>query len=583
MRTLLLSLLSLAALGISAQQRDERVRDYLPPVRIVWMQGDISGQDNLLEPSDGQSEISSRHLCRMKSSQGQQPAILLDFGREIHGGIRLVTGMPASQKPVNVRIRLGESVAEAMSEPGGKTNAGNDHAMRDFPMQLPWLGIAEVGNSGFRFVRIDLLDPDAELILREVNACFIYRDLPYLGSFRCSDPLLNQIWNTGAYTVHLNMQNYLWDGIKRDRLVWVGDLHPEVTTVATVFGPHSIVPRSLDLARQTTPLPGWMNDIGSYSLWWILIQRDWYRYYADLDYLNEQKEYLSGLLKQVLSTLDKNGREHLGGGMRFLDWPSNENPDAIDAGLQSLTVMALQAGSELCRLLGDQELAQQCDLAQKKALKEAQKLGRSFLKNHDGSRKGDKQAAALLVLCGAVPPQDVVEVLTHNGAANFSTFYGYYMLEALAMAGEYQQAMDLLGTYWGGMLELGATTFWEDFDLAWMENAARIDSLVPEGKTDVHGQYGAYCYVGFRHSLCHGWASGPTSWLSRHVLGFYPADAETLVIEPHLGSLEWAEGSFPTAKGVVKVRHDKGPDGRVNTSVKALEGLKIIVKKPTEL
>ena len=240
-----------------------------------------------------------------------------------------------------------------------------------------------------------------------------------------------------------------------------------------------------------------MNDIGSYSLWWILIQRDWYRYYADLDYLNEQKEYLSGLLKQVLSTLDKNGREHLGGGMRFLDWPSNENPDAIDAGLQSLTVMALQAGSELSRLLGDQELAQQCDLAQKKALKEAQKLGRSFLKNHDGSRKGDKQAAALLALCGAVPPQDVVEVLTHNGAANFSTFYGYYMLEALAMAGEYQQAMDLLGTYWGGMLELGATTFWEDFDLAWMENAARIDSLVPEGKTDVHGQYGAYCYVGF--------------------------------------------------------------------------------------
>ena len=67
MRTLLLSLLSLATLSISAQQRDERVRDYLPPVRIVWMQGDISGQDNLLEPSDGQSEMSSRHLCRMKS------------------------------------------------------------------------------------------------------------------------------------------------------------------------------------------------------------------------------------------------------------------------------------------------------------------------------------------------------------------------------------------------------------------------------------------------------------------------------------------------------------------------------------
>ena len=240
------------------------MRDYLPPVRIVWMQGDISGQDNLLEPSDGQSEMSSRHLCRMKSSQGQQPAILLDFGREIHGGIRLVTGC--------LLRKTGKRTQSAwVIRSGSHERTGRKDQCRQRPChaRLPrcncWLGVAEVGNSGFRFVRIDLLDPDAELILREVNACFIYRDLPYLGSFRCSDPRLNQIWNTGAYTVHLNMQNYLWDGIKRDRLVWVGDLHPEVTTVATVFGPHSIVPRSLDLARQTTPLPGWMNDIGSYS------------------------------------------------------------------------------------------------------------------------------------------------------------------------------------------------------------------------------------------------------------------------------------------------------------------------------
>lgn len=33
---------------------------------------------------------------------------------------------------------------------------------------------------------------------------------------------------------------------------------------------------------------------------------------------------------------------------------------------------------------------------------------------------------------------------------------------------------------------------------------------------------GAWCYVGLRHSFCHGWASGPTAWLSRHVLGIEP-------------------------------------------------------------
>ena len=99
------------------------------------------------------------------------------------------------------------------------------------------------------------------------------------------------------------------------------------------------------------------------------------------------------------------------------------------------------------------------------------------------------------------------------------TFYGYLMLEAMACAGDYQGALDIIRSYWGAMLDLGATTFWEDFNLDWLPNAAGIDELVPEGKKDIHGDYGAYCYQGFRHSLCHGWASGPTAWLSRHILG----------------------------------------------------------------
>ena len=66
--------------------------------------------------------------------------------------------------------------------------------------------------------------------------------------------------------------------VKRDRLVWVGDLHPEVMTVSTVFGYNEVVPKSLDLIRDITPLPSWMNGISSYSIWWLLIQRDWYYY-----------------------------------------------------------------------------------------------------------------------------------------------------------------------------------------------------------------------------------------------------------------------------------------------------------------
>lgn len=41
------------------------------------------------------------------------------------------------------------------------------------------------------------------------------------------------------------------------------------------------------------------------------------------------------------------------------------------------------------------------------------------------------------------------------------------------------------------MLDLGATTFWEDFNLDWIPNAAPIDEPVPAGKKDIHGDFGA--------------------------------------------------------------------------------------------
>ena len=59
--------------------------------------------------------------------------------------------------------------------------------------------------------------------------------------------------------------------------------------------------------------------------------------------------------------------------------------------------------------------------------------------------------------------------------------------------------------------------------MEWLEGSSRIDELVAEGEKDLHGDYGAYCYKGFRHSLCHGWASGPAAFLSQYVLGVRPA------------------------------------------------------------
>lgn len=571
---------SLAFTVAFAQQRDSRIREYLSPVRIIWQQDSvqIENEHYLLLPGNGQADLSNNQVCVMRSTDARHPALLLDFGKEIQGGIQLVTGMPASQKPVRIRVRFGESVSEAMCEIDGKNGATNDHAVRDFQLSLPWLGVAEVGNSGFRFVRIDLPDDSVELQLKEIRAIATYRDIPYKGSFRCSDERLNQIWQTGAYTVHLNLQEYLWDGIKRDRLVWIGDMHPEVMTVNTVFGYNEAVPKSLDLTRNITPLPNWMNGISSYSIWWLLIQRDWFRYQGDWTYLQSQKDYLVDLLKVLISKVDASGREHLDG-MRFLDWPSNENPEAINAGLQALMVQAMKYGAELCSLLQEPELASTCLETEARLRKAAPQVIKPFLAlKKKPTEPGMKQAAALLAWAGLMDANEADQkYLSQEGGHGFSTFYGYYMLRSMALAGNYSGALDIIRSYWGAMLDMGATTFWEDFNLDWLPNAAPIDELVPAGKKDIHGDFGAYCYKGFRHSLCHGWASGPTSWLTEYVLGVEVLEpgCRVLRIVPHLADLEWVEGTFPTPKGIVKIRHEKQPDGSISSKIDAPEGIVI--------
>jgi hypothetical protein len=172
------------------------------------------------------------------------------------------------------------------------------------------------------------------------------------------------------------------------------------------------------------------------------------------------------------------------------------------------------------------------------------------------------------------------EVMAVDGAKRLSTFYGYYVLQARARAGDYQGALNNIRDFWGGMLDLGATTFWEDFNLDWTANAARIDELVPAGKKDIHGDFGNYCYKGFRHSLCHGWASGPTAWLSEHVLGIQIVEpgCKTIRIEPHLGDLKWAEGTFPTPFGILKVRHEVQPDGTIRSAIDAPPGVRVVGK-----
>src|SRR5205823_5253694 len=105
--------------------------------------------------------------CILRNN-GKSPGILLDFGKELQGGVQIAVFdlKPVGDrgKTVRLRVRFGESADEAMSELGEK-NSQTDHAVRDQICQAPWLGTVEVGNTGFRFVRIDLVEPGAMIAL----------------------------------------------------------------------------------------------------------------------------------------------------------------------------------------------------------------------------------------------------------------------------------------------------------------------------------------------------------------------------------------------------------------------------------
>jgi len=568
-----LSLLSLFVLGVCGScAAGELVRERVDPVRIVWTSGhSVSNAEGLLVKKNAQVPDAGwqweRMLegCCVMTNGGETAGLVLDFGRELHGGLRLAVSARSSRN-VRARVRFGESVAEAMSELGER-GACNDHAIRDSVIDLPFMGVREIGNNGFRFVRIDLVSPGL-LALEAVQAVSLMRAMKPVGAFRSSDERLDRIFDTAVRTAHLCCQDYLWDGIKRDRLVWMGDMHPETMTLLAVFGAVDVVPETLDLMAKITPPDAWMNNFPTYTLCWIRNLAAWYRFTGDSEYLARHADYLVAVFDHLRTVLPKGVWRKEGEYGAFLDWPTHHRSEAELAGAQALAVLAMDD----LRFLFEQ--AQRIPAAEAAGglLVEMRKVR--------PDPHGAKSAAALLALSGLREAKEMfATVLGREGAADVSTFYGYYMIAAMGQAGESQHAIDTVRDYWGGMLDMGATSFWEDFNLSWTNNCFRIDELPIPGRRDIHGDFGDFCYKGFRHSFCHGWSSGPAAWCINDVLGIRPLDVgcRTVEVRPALGDLTWAEGALALPTGeAVHVRAERRANGTLDLSVKAPDWVRIV-------
>ena len=578
-------LLAPFGVGFAASRPDPRTREFVEPVRIVAKSEGILDAGTLLSPKFGQVP-EGRFLAGSGPVLAKGDWLILDFGSELHGSLQIGSGAKGG-RGAKVRVRFGESVSESMSELKGATEgatATNDHAIRDDTVLLPWLGRREIGETGFRFVRIENAG-DGPVQLEYVRAVSVMRPMKRLGAFRCSDERLNRVWETAARTVHLCCQDYVWDGIKRDRLVWMGDTHPETKSILAVFGEQDILPETLDYAAATTPPEtAWMNNMSTYTLWWIRNFAEWYRFTGDRAYLAKHADYLEKTVRHVLDTIGEDG---VWKADTFLDWPTQANKPAAAAGTQGLLLMALDDAAFLLEELSSLQLQLKTPTFPNPAnpvnpVQEKLADACALVASTHPDPRGVKTAAAMLALSGLRDPKEMfTSSLGLNGHVGVSTFYGYYMLEAMGAAGETRRALDTMRDFWGGMLDMGATSFWEDFDLAWTNNAFRIDEMPVAGKKDVHGDFGAYCYKGFRHSLCHGWSSGPAAFCIEHVLGIRSLDVgcKTIEVKPDLGDLEWAEGAMALPGGCrIEVRVERTSSGSLRTRINAPQSVKVVDK-----
>lgn len=442
--------------------------------------------ENLLKKQPLQIGLSERKTVTFEENE----YVILDFGAEMCGGVRILC---YSAKNVPVRIRFGESLTECCSEIGGETNATNDHSLRDFSIHLRDYSDMTFGQTGFRFVRLDFC---GHTVLKSVIAVNQILKKPVLYRYQGEDERILAIYEAAKRTIDLcSSGSYVWDGVKRDRLVWIGDMAPEVLALTTLYGRLPCIERSLDFVRDQTPIPGWMNNIPMYSMWWIIVLADYFEQTGAREFVKKQMPYLSELIGQIDGCIGEDGS--LSYPFYFVDWPTHDQPDEL-AGVRAINIIAMKKAIVLLNEFGMDTTLANAMLAR--------------LLKVEIVAKSSKQVLGLKYFATELTEEDK-QLLVAGGAKGMSTFMSYYILKAVASF-DREAAIQMMKDYYGAMLEKGSTTFWEDFDMEWAENSCRIDEYPTDGQKDIHGDFGKFCYQGFRHSLCHGWSAGVIGFLA---------------------------------------------------------------------
>jgi alpha-L-rhamnosidase len=468
-------------------------------------------------------------------------AMLVDFGKETFGKV-IAEKVKGTGK---LRLYYGETrqeaLAEAMAETYDYISVNKLSASND-----------TTDTRAFRFIYAVW---DKTVSIDNISALYEYLPLEEKGYFECSDSLLNRIYSTSLYTLHLNTREFHLDGIKRDRWIWSGDAYQSYLMNFYTFFDEEVNKRTINALIGHDPVERHINTILDYSFYWLIGIYDHYLYTGDTAFIRQIYPRMKTLMEFSLGRSNPNGFvEGLPGDWVFIDWAPIEKTGEVSFE-QLLLSRSLEVMSRCAVLVNDSESEMKYG-----------RLSSGLKKNILDTFWSDERNAFLHTRINGVLSQNVTRytnmfailfdyvdenkkqlikenVILNDTILKITTPYmKFYELAALCEINEKEKVLQFVRDYWGGMLSLGATTIWEAYD--------------PAQKGDEH-----YAMYGrpFGKSLCHAWGANPVYLFGKYLLGVKPLTPgfKSYIVEPSLAGLQWIKGRVPTPLGNIEVYADK--------------------------
>lgn len=385
----------------------------------------------------------------------------------------------------------------------------------------------------------------------DVRAIHQYIDIPVRAKFTSSDALLNRIWDTAERTFRLCSGIFFVDGIKRDTWIWGGDAYQSSVVNRYLLGNADIDRRTFTALRGNDPVTTHINTIVDYSLLWIISIKEHYETYGDLDYLH----FIWPKMVSLMDLFEKQrnddgflvGREN---DWIYIDWADFDR----DGPLCAEQMLYIEAFRCMSYLAGVMEASAESKVYARKAEELREKVDRFFWDPEkeayidsytSGKRHVTKHANILAILyniadegrkkslCDSVLLNPEIPAIT-------TPYFRFFEMDALCRMGYLKEVWDQIHSYWGGMLDMGAVTFWEEYD--------------PQKPLD--RQYEMYGDP-FGKSLCHAWSASPVYLIGRYFIGLEVKNGgKSYELHPHTEFFDRFDCTLPAGSVDVHITWD---------------------------